>query len=85
MKGRTDHFTSIIPYEHPMAENKREYLWVCVRVGVGGVMTTGFFEKVIVFREVLKGERELPGNLKKETLPGREQHVQRYGGKEDLA
>lgn len=40
-------------------------------MGVDGVMTTGFFEKVIVFRGVFKGERGLPGNLKKETLPGR--------------
>lgn len=54
-------------------------------MGVGGVMTTGFFGKVIVFRGVLKDERGLPGNLEKETLPGREQHVQRHGGKEGLA
>lgn len=56
-----------------------------MRVDVSVVMTKGFFEKVIFFRVVMKGERRLPGKLKKETPPGREQHVQRHGGKEGLA
>lgn len=44
--------------------------------GSGVMLTKGGFEKVIFFREVLKGERRLTaGEAKEEALPGREQHV----------